>query len=255
MKLLELTPVARLHQRLFTLAYHLHEAELELIAGLPGKLRSESPRWPDRAVLGLDIGAGTGPYGRKLLAHCDQVVLVEPNREQAAYLRRAFGARAHVVETAAGSAAGSALLVDDRGDGWRRPLARLAAAGAGATGWQQVCAVDTMDAMAERLGLLDSSGALIAKIDVEGTELSVLQGMSRLLADRPALLIIEIEARLNSAYAEVFALLAQTGFACYVYKNGRLFPGTADMAAEMAGRSPGRFARLSGYRSNFIFLR
>jgi len=255
MKLFELTPVVRLHHHLFTLAYHAHEAELELIAGLPGKARKVSSRWPDHAALGLDIGAGTGPYARKLLAQCDHVVLVEPNSEQAAYLRRAFGSRAHVVEAAAGGAAATALLVDDTGVGWRRPLARLSDDTQRKAGWQQVCRVEAMDTIAARLGLLQLTGALIAKIDVEGTELAVLQGMSRLLADRPALLIIEIEARLNPAYAEIFTLLARAGFACYVYKGGELHPGDPEMAADMAGRTPGRFGRLSGYRSNFVFLR
>ena len=247
--------MVRLHHALFTLAYHAHEGELGLIEGLPGKVRAVAPRWPKRAALGLDIGAGTGPYGRKLLSHCDKTVLVEPNAEQAAYLRRAFGSRADVVEAAAGNMAGTGVLIDDAGHGWRRPLARVVADGERTAAWQQPCMTDTMDAIAARLGLIDLSGALIAKIDVEGAELAVLQGMSWLLADRPALLIVEIETRLNPAYEEVFALLGQQGFACYVYERRQLLPGAPHIAAAMASRTPGRFSRFRGYRSNFVFLR
>lgn len=254
MNLLEFTGLARLHHHLFTLAYHAHEAELELVAGLPRKARQVLAGWPTRAALGIDIGAGTGPYGRKLMRHCDEVVLVEPNHEQAEYLRRSFGAGAHVVEAAAGSAAGTALLVDAGTGGWRRPLARLGAADEG-KGWQQACRVETVDGIAERLGLLERPGAIVAKIDVEGAERAVLEGMSRLLADRSALLIIEIEARLNPDYAGIFSLLAGQGFGCFIYRAGRLAPGGPEQAAAMLDRSPGRFGRLNNYRSNFVFLR
>ncbi len=254
MNLLEFPGLARLHHHLFTLAYHAHEAELELVAALPRKIRSVMPGWPDRAAIGIDIGAGTGPYGRKLLAHCDSVILVEPNHEQAEYLRRSFGASARVVEAAAGRAPGTAMLVDDTGGGWRKPLARLSADGAGGR-WQQACAVETIDAIAERFELLARPGAIVAKIDVEGTELAVLEGMSQLLARRSALLIIEIEARMNPSYGDVFSRLAEQGFGCFVYEAGRLVPGGPEQAAAMLGRSPGRFGRLNDYRSNFIFLR
>ncbi|WP_055045721.1 FkbM family methyltransferase [Devosia sp. A16] len=254
MKLLEFTGLARLHHHLFTLAYHAHEAELELVAGLPRAVRRVMPHWPDRAALGIDIGAGTGPYGRKLMRHCDEVVLVEPNHEQAEYLRRSFGASAQVVEAAAGRAAGTALLVDAGAGGWRRPLARLGAAADG-KGWQQACRVETVDGICERLGLMGRPGAIVAKIDVEGAEQAVLEGMPRLLADRPALLIIEIEARLNPDYAGIFSLLAGQGFGCFVYEAGRLQPGGPEQAAAMLTRSPGRFGRLNSYRSNFVFLR
>jgi hypothetical protein len=102
---------------------------------------------------------------------------------------------------------------------------------------------------------LSKSGALIAKIDVEGTEMGVLAGMARLLADRKALLIIEVEARLNPDFAEVFAWLAKAGFACLAYQRGQLVPAGPEQVAAMAGRDPGRFARFKGYRSNFVFLR
>lgn len=247
--------LTRLHQELFTLAYRLHEGELELFDGFPAAVQAVDRGWPQRAAIGFDIGAGTGPYARKMLDCCDEVVLVEPNREQAAYLRRAFGSRPHVVEAAAGNAPGASFLVDAAPGGWRRPLARLAPDAKPGEGWQQPCRVETVDAMADALGLLSRSGAVIGKIDVEGEELSVLEGMPRLLADRQALLIVEIDGRLNPAYKDAFAWLAREGFTCLAYEGGRLVPGGPEDVARMAGRSPGRFARLKGYRSNFVFLR
>jgi FkbM family methyltransferase len=244
-----------LHQRLFTLAYRAHEAELELLPRFGRKIHAVNAEWPSRAAIGFDIGAGTGPYGRRLLACCEDVVLVEPNREQAAYLRRAFGTDAHIVEAAAGRTSGGGILTDHQGRGWRRPLAKLSDVPASSSDWQQTCRVETIDAIAGGLGLLSKSGALIAKIDVEGTEMGVLEGMPRLLANRRALLIIEVEASLNPDYSDVFDWLAKAGFACFAYQRGQLVPAGPAQVAAMAGRRPGRFGRLKGYRSNFVFLR
>lgn len=255
MKLLEVTPFARLHNRLFTFAYRAHEGELDLISRLPSSVRRISPTWPYPPVLAIDVGAGVGPYARELMRHCDFLVLIEPNQDNAAYLRRVFGGKAQVLEVAAANARGNGRLVDNDGSGWRRPLAKLVENGSAKPGWQQPCSTDTIDNMLDHLGLLGRSGGLIAKIDVEGVEMAVLQGMTRALADRPALLIVEIEPRLNPGYADVFTFLAAQGFSCFVYARNTLRPAGVEDARKMIGLTPGRFARFSRHRSNYIFLR
>ncbi|MER8956529.1 FkbM family methyltransferase [Mesorhizobium sp. M0833] len=255
MDLLNLPPIARLHQRLFAFAYRLHEAELDLVAHLPRLIRAWRPDWPSKVPLGLDVGAGLGPYALHMLKYCTDVVVVEPNSAQAAYLRRTLGDRVQVIEAAASDSSGTAWLVDDgTGSTWRRPLARLSPS-SNSHVWRQPCAVETVDRLMDRLGLAQTPGPLVAKIDVEGHELAVLQGMTALLHERPALIVIEIETRLNPNSRAVFDFFKAAGFECHVYHRGRLLPASHETAEMMAQRVPTRFARLAGYRSNFIFLR
>ncbi len=253
MGLFDFRPVARIHQRMFTSAYRLHEAELDLVRNLPRILSKQGLCWTPDTALGLDVGAGLGPYSRHMLRWCREVIAVEPNAAQAAYLRRVFDHRVHVAAVAVSDRPGQAFLVD-RSAGtrsWRRPLARIAAA-TEAEAWRQPCTVETVDRLVEQIGC-SQEGPLLAKIDVEGHELPVLRGMASLLGRKPALLVIEIESRLSPDYAESFRFLDGMGFDCFVYGRGKLTPASAADAEAMRGRNPGRFGRLAGYRSNFVF--
>jgi FkbM family methyltransferase len=94
------------------------------------------------------------------------------------------------------------------------------AANAGATGWEgqvwdrsiTVQSV-TLDHLIERFGVPD-----FIKIDVEGAELGVLKGMSRILEDRPKL-FIELHGNFFKAPEElvrpVFQLLEPLGYVAY----------------------------------------
>jgi hypothetical protein len=67
--------------------------------------------------------------------------------------------------------------------------------------------------------------------------------------------MVEIEERHNPSYESVFEILAARGFTSLRWSGGRLIPATvADVprAEEFPG---GRFARLNGYRPNFVFLK
>lgn len=255
MTIYESDVAARLHHRLFSLAYRLHEAELGFFANLPGILRRLHPGWPATAV-GFDVGAGLGPYAAAMRRYCDPLVLIEPNRRQAAYLRRVFPNGPAVVEAAMSDSAGTAMLVDEgRAGSWRRPLARLDTGDAGGWAWSQAVSVDSLDAVAARLGILPRRRALVIKIDVEGHELHVLKGASRLLDGPPALVMVEIVRQMNPESEAVFEFFADRGFSASCFKGGRLEPATHDKVLAMAGRPHGRFTRLSGLVNNFIFIR
>lgn len=253
-------PMARLYQRTFTTAYRAHEAEVDFVAHLPRVLQHSVPEFPARFGLGIDVGAGVGPYARLMRRHCTRVVACEPNTDQAAFLRRTFGSTLDVAGVAVSDRAGVALLADDTNSGsWRRPLARLIDEDPGreatGTGWSQRCPVTTIDRLLADLQLTDVPGALVAKIDVEGHELSVLRGMTDTLAAHPAaVLIVEIEPARNPDADLVFAHLAGLGFATMVYGSGRLNPYVppADSPPPKPG---GRFTRFSGVVNNFVFVR
>jgi FkbM family methyltransferase len=256
MALLDLRPVAFIHHRIFTSAYRLHEAELDLVRHLPRVLAAQGVVWPAGFALGLDIGAGLGPFSHHMLRWCRTVVAIEPNAKQAAYLRRVFGSSIHVAEVAVSDRPGQAYLIDQSGAAgtWRRPLARISSSSEPAEQWHQPCSVDTVDRLVAGLTFA-GAGALLAKIDVEGHELAVLHGMTELLAREPALLIVEIESRLNPDYAAVFQFLEGLGFSCFVYENGNLVSASLAEVEAMRNRKPTRFGRLTGYRSNYVFLR
>lgn len=92
---------------------------------------------------------------------------------------------------------------------------------------EQVCRVTTIDLFlaGQAAGKID-----IVKCDVEGAELMVMQGASRMLShDRPVLLL-EILRKWSKAFGyhpnDVIALLAQQGYDCWGVGKGSIRPMT-----------------------------
>lgn len=75
-------------------------------------------------------------------------------------------------------------------------------------------AMVTLDAVAAREGLHPD----VVKIDVEGHELAVLQGMPRLLAEAPPALLLEV----TRDHAAILALLQGAGYALFAAHTGAL---------------------------------
>lgn len=229
---------------LWSQAYFLCEAEHGFCRHLPQFLSRHLPDWPVAETVALDVGASVGVYAQAFSAWATRTVALEPNRSLVPHLRKLALPGTEVIPAAAGAEAGEALLVDD-GTGRRRPEARLGKGGA----WSQPCPVVPLDRVAE------ASRAVVCKIDVEGTEAAVLDGMSQLLSLDHILLIVEIEARHNADPQAIFNRLQRLGLNAFLVSGRGLRPVGPDHIATNAARRPGRFARINGYRPNIVFSR
>ena len=130
----------------------------------------------------LDVGANIGIYSLPVATHLTQgfVYAFEPSSESARLLTENVISNGiiniEVVEMAASSTTGYHYFLDSEVGGRRRILE--------SHGGVEVQAVRIDDWIAERGISIDA-----IKIDVEGWELSVIQGMTNLLKSKPVLLL------------------------------------------------------------------
>ena len=148
------------------------------------RLRRLYSRFVVPGDLVFDVGAHVGNRTRALAALGCRVVAVEPQADFALLLRTLFCGSAHVtvVEAAAAEASGRrSLAVSERTptvsttrESWRKDIARQP--GFDRVRWSRTVDVDatTIDQLIERFGL-----PAFVKIDVEGSEPQVLDGLSR----------------------------------------------------------------------------
>ncbi len=230
---------------LWARAYLLSEAEPALFRRLPSLLPQLAPGWPVARTIGIDVGASMGVYTLALAAWCEKVIALEPNPAMAEGLRKAEIARVEVIEAAASNATGEGVLTDARRAGRRRPEAKIGGDGA----WTTACRLMRLDRIAAE------PEALVAKIDVEGYEGAVLEGMGALLDCPFVFLLVEIEERHNPGFGAIFETLAARGFEALRWNRARLVPATANDVPRAETFRGGRFARLMGYRPNFVFLK
>lgn len=235
----------RLTLTLWARLYRLQEAEPALIAKLPRYLPELAPDWPVDQTFGVDVGASMGVYSLALAKWCRRVLAPESNPILAANLMAASWPKLDVICAAASNRTGPGMLVDASPGGWRHPEAKLGTDGA----WRAPCELVRLS------DLVKAPTALVVKIDVEGHEAAVLQGMRRLLDTPHAPLLIELEHRHNPSCWDLFDYLIQRGFQAFRFSRGQLSPA---VRSDIPGRnefSSGIFARFRGYRPNFVFLR
>ncbi|PAZ17225.1 methyltransferase FkbM [Streptomyces sp. SA15] len=157
----------------------------------------------------VDVGGWYGPWTRRLSARAHRVVTVEPVPHLARLLTSAAPANVDVVQAAAADQPGTARLwlpADDSGDRGVSSLVRRDIHGH---------ALDVRCVALDDLGLRNVG---FIKVDVDGSELSVLRGATGLLArDRPAL-FVELESRIQPI-APVVTYLSLLGY------DGWVLPG------------------------------
>lgn len=219
-------------------AFKKHEAERALL-----------PALCDSRRIGLDIGAALGAYSWPMSKLCSRCIAFEPNPEQARYLRRAFGARLQVENSALSDRSGEVELViplasnDDK--------AGLATIAPGP--WLANQPVRRIKVATRRLDELALDPVGFIKLDVEGHELAVLKGGQALLErDRPNLLV-ELEERFGPGTIEQSrAYLGQLGYQGY-FLQGRSLTSIAGFASERH-QSMANWGVPGSYINNFIFI-
>ena len=153
----------------------------------PGRARRDRQfygQWIRPGALCFDVGAHVGNRARVFLGLGARCVAVEPQPLFAGLLARLYGRHPHfrLEQAALGPAAGTGELhisqrtptVSTTALGWQERVGQ--AASFGRVTWDQTIAtrVLTLDGLIARYGRPD-----FCKIDVEGSELAVLQGLSQ----------------------------------------------------------------------------
>lgn len=203
----------------------------------------------DRGRAAVDIGAHRGIYAHVLAQCAKHVHAFEPHPQLFAYLRRTMPATVSVHPVALSSAAGAVTFRIPRSGGYL-------GLGQGTLETLPIYHADTISEIEVRRSTLDQEikePVGFIKIDVEGHELSVLEGGRELLRrDRPALIVeIADDSRLLH-YRQVLAFLSEFGYRTFWLEN--------DTLVDVESRDPtDPFVRITGPKgeilaANFIFL-
>lgn len=195
-------------------------AHIYRLRGIEPELRL-LPRLCAREALALDVGAHEGVYSYFMLRQAARVIAFEPNPALAAHLRRTFGARLEVRETALSDTAGTARLhIPQRGSEAVTSNGSIEAAVAEPQSDVFTVSTTPLDHLMQGLG---RTGFI--KIDVEGHELSALRGAAGLLRrDRPNLLVEAEERHRHDAVGSVRDFLDSLGYRGYFLEQGRPRP-------------------------------
>jgi FkbM family methyltransferase len=195
----------------------------------------------------LDVGSNRGVYVLAALPFSKGVIAFEPQPHLASFLRRFLPRRVRVLEVAASHTNGNATLLVPA-DPRSHPEARLSAPGDGSLS----AAGEYLEFTVEKKRLddivIDPVGLI--KIDVEGHELSVLKGASKLIESYRPNILIEIEERHRAgALISTFRWFEDKRYRGYVLKNGTL----------VSQKEPGEQSKQDHpieeqYFNNFIFL-
>jgi FkbM family methyltransferase len=198
-------------------------------------------------MVAFDVGAHVGwitVWLAQLVGPAGRVVAFEPGLNNLPYLRRNLATlpQATLVESAVGAADGQATLFEESLTGQNNalgaPYHRLAANAA------QTVAVAEITERRVTLLALDSFAARenlapdLVKLDVEGHELAVLQGMARLLHEAPPMLLLEV----TQHHAAIHALLVRAGYRLFAVHAGAPVPIAApgDMRFNTLALHPSR---------------
>jgi FkbM family methyltransferase len=203
----------------------------------------------DRKRTAIDIGAHRGIYAHVLAQRAKHVHAFEPHPQLYSYLRRVMPAKVTVHPIALSSAAGVVTFRIPRAGSYlglgQGTLEAMPIFHASAVSEIEVRSSTLDREVAEPVGFM--------KIDVEGHELSVLEGGRDILRrDQPALMVEIADNPSLQHYRRVLDFLAGFGYRPFSLERGGL--------VSVANRGPtDAFARMRGPAgdilcANFIFL-
>jgi FkbM family methyltransferase len=196
--------------------------------------------------------ANRGIYTKIMLTRTRNVICIEPNPDCSRILERVFGKDVRVISGAASNTNMDVVLrIPDAGSGF----ATIEQSNSSFSG-----VFKTVRVKAFRIDDLKLENVSFIKIDVEGHELSVLEGALEMLKkNRPSILLEAEEKHRLRAVATVREFLEPLGYEGYMLEGGALtsirrFDPAIHQSAETAQqrRLTGRHGDL--YISNFIFL-
>lgn len=202
----------------------------------------------------IDVGANLGLYTRTLAGLSKRVHAFEPSPTMATLLRQTSARNVIVHETALSDSDGSAALhIPRAGDHLTHSLASLEPAA--------VADKDVLVAKVERkrLDTVIQGDVTFVKVDVEGHELSVLQGASGLIEHCRPVFLVEVENRhRQNATASIFAFFEDHRYDGFYLQGDAVvdvgaFDPTVDQDESVllsdGGRAEGRH-----YINNFFFI-
>ena len=190
----------------------------------------------DRNRAAIDIGAHRGIYAHVLAQRAKHVHAFEPHPQLFTYLRRTMPAAVSVHPIALSSAAGAVKFRIPRSGGYL-------GLGQGTLEPSPIYHADTISEIEVRCSTLDreiKEPVGFMKIDVEGHELSVLEGGRELLRrDQPALIVEIADGPELPHYRRVLDFLTEFGYQAYWLERGVLVDVAGRGSADPFSRVPG----------------
>lgn len=180
----------------------------------------------------IDVGANRGIYSFLLSGLFHRVVAFEPNPDMVTFGRRMLPSNVEVRPYALGAADAKGQLKIPAGRGGREsPLvATLSSASAAVSG--QVKRTIPVDV--RTLDGLELGPVGFMKIDVEGTEIEVLNGARRTIArDRPVLMVELLAGFYAQPIAVIDRVCSEHGYRCQLLTEAGLVDAIAHLAAGM----------------------
>ena len=209
---------------------------------------------PEGAVT-VDVGANCGLYTRKLARLSRQVYAFEPSRKMADLLRRTSASNVSVHEIALSDQIGNAELFIPQDD--REPIYGLASLEPRLVSSNKRGV--SISVPTARLDAIVHQEVAFVKIDVEGHELSVLNGSVELLEHSQPVFLVEAEDRHRAeATRSIFEFFAARSYRGFFLKEGSAMPidqfRPADLQDANALLPDGGRKSGQSYVNNFFFF-
>jgi len=229
-----------------------HEPEMRFLHALPSR----------SIDVVLDVGAAMGSFCWILKHAAREVHAFEPGREHNRALSMATRfSNVRVVRAAVGESASTVRLYTPGADSNDRYYASVSkdnpVVHQESVLWEDVPQVALDDYCENNIG--DERQIDFIKIDVEGYEYNALLGARRTIEKHHPMVMIEIEARHNPEYRQVFELMFGLGYSAWVMEGGKFVPhdGQAieidQRPEDLERRLHGSVGKKDNYINNFFF--